>query len=196
MVDLPDLTIPEDGKLSDNIAHFARALRKAGLRLGPGRVIDAVRAVEAAGFTDRRDFYWVLHACFVSRPTERAVFDQVFRLFWRDPAYLEHMMSMLLPQVRGAHDERVAAPAEKRAAEALLDGVERPCGTAAGRPRRRDRDRRADDGLGPGTAADARLRADVGGRGRRGADDGRAAVAAGAAHRIAQDEGGQGGRGP
>ena len=126
MAELPPIAIPDKGRLSDNIAHFARALRKAGLKVGPGRVIDAVRAVEAAGFTDRRDFYWVLHACFVSRPTERAVFDQVFRLFWRDPAYLEHMMAMLLPQVRGVHDDRVAAPAEKRAAEALLDGVERP----------------------------------------------------------------------
>ncbi len=126
MIDLPDLLIPEDGKLAQNIVWFARALRRAGLKLGPGRVIDAVRAVEAAGFTERRDFYWVLHACFVSRPTDRAVFDQVFRLFWRDPAYLEHMMALLLPQVSGGQEDRVARAAEKRAAEALLDGVERP----------------------------------------------------------------------
>ena len=62
------LDIPEDGKLAANITHFARALRKAGLKLGPGRVIDAIRAVEAAGFSEKADFYWVLHACFVSRP--------------------------------------------------------------------------------------------------------------------------------
>jgi hypothetical protein len=126
MIDLPPLTVPEDGRLAENITWFARALRRAGLRIGPGRLIDAIRAVEAAGFTDRQDFYWVLNACFVSRPGDRAVFDQVFRLFWRDPAYLEHMMALLLPQVQGGHDERVAKPAEKRAAEALLDGVERP----------------------------------------------------------------------
>ena len=41
--------IPEDGRLAANITHFARALRKAGLRIGPGRVIDAIRAVAAAG---------------------------------------------------------------------------------------------------------------------------------------------------
>jgi hypothetical protein len=116
------LDVPEDGKLARNVLHFARALRRAGLPVGPGQVIDAVRAVAAAGFTARGDFYWALHACFVRRPEERAVFAQVFRLYWRDPQFLEHMMSLLLPQVRGVQEERAAEAAEKRAAEALLDG--------------------------------------------------------------------------
>ncbi|WGV16655.1 vWA domain-containing protein [Fuscovulum ytuae] len=119
---MDDLALPEDGKLSHNIAHFARALRRAGLPIGPGRVIDAIRAVEAAGFTEKVDFFWTLHACFVSRPEQRAVFEQVFRLYWRDPQFLEHMMTLLLPAVRGVQEERLADAAEKRAAEALLDG--------------------------------------------------------------------------
>jgi hypothetical protein len=119
------LDIPQDGKLSHNITWFARALRKAGLPVGPGRVMDAIRAVEAAGFTSQTDFYWVLHACFVSRPEQRAVFTQIFRLYWRDPRYLEHMMAMMLPAIRGVQEDRSAKPAEKRAAEALLDGVDR-----------------------------------------------------------------------
>jgi uncharacterized protein with von Willebrand factor type A (vWA) domain len=97
-------------------------LRRAGLPIGPGRVIDAIRAVEAAGFSERVDFFWTLHACFVSRPEQRAVFEQVFRLYWRDPQYLEHMMSLMLPAVRGVQEDRLADAAEKRAAEALLDG--------------------------------------------------------------------------
>jgi uncharacterized protein with von Willebrand factor type A (vWA) domain len=120
-----DIPLPDDGKLAHNIAHFARALRKAGLPIGPGRVIDAIRAVAAAGFTERRDFYWTLHACFVSRPEHRDVFGQVFRLYWRDPQYLEQMMSLLLPAVRGVQEDRKADAAEKRAAEALLDGANR-----------------------------------------------------------------------
>jgi uncharacterized protein with von Willebrand factor type A (vWA) domain len=116
------LDIPEDGKLAHNITHFARALRKAGLPIGPGRILDAIRAVEVAGFDRREDFYFTLQAIFVSRPEERAVFAQVFRLFWRDPRYLEHMMSLLLPQVHGVQEDRIAQAAEKRAAEALLDG--------------------------------------------------------------------------
>lgn len=118
--------LPGTGRLADNIAHFARALRKAGLPIGPGRVADAVAAVAAAGFTRREDFFWTLHACFVSRPEHRTVFAQVFRLFWRDPRYLEHMMALMLPAIRGVQQERPAAAAERRAAEALLDSSPRP----------------------------------------------------------------------
>ena len=125
MVELADLELPENPRLAENITHFARALRRAGLPIGPGRVLDAVRAVEAAGFSARNDFYWVLHACFVSKREEQATFAQVFRLFWRDPRYLEQMMAFMSPMVRGVQEERTAQAAEKRAAEALLDGQER-----------------------------------------------------------------------
>jgi len=120
----PTLPLPDDPKLTANLTHFARALRKAGLPVGPGRVLTAIEAVQAAGFTRREDFYWTLHSVFVSRPEERQVFHQVFRLFWRDPRYMEHMMALLLPAVRGVQEEERAASAAKRAAEALLDGAE------------------------------------------------------------------------
>ena len=117
--------LPNSGRLPENITHFARALRRAGLPIGPGRIADALRAVAAAGFTEREDFYWTLHACFVSRPEQRVIFDQCFRLYWRDPQFLEQMMSFLLPQIKGVQDERRADPGEKRAAQALL-GDQRP----------------------------------------------------------------------
>lgn len=117
---------PPEGRLAENVIHFARALRKAGLPVGPGRVVEAVRAVEAAGFTDRGDFYFALQACFVSRPEHREVFAQVFRLFWRDPQFLEHMMGLLLPLVRDAHAPHQPQAAERRAAEALVEGADRP----------------------------------------------------------------------
>ena len=129
-----DLSVPRDGNFVANITHFARALRKAGLAVGPGRVADAIRAVEAAGFTSKRDFYWALHACFVSRPEHRLVFAQIFRLYWRDPQFLEHMMAILLPSVRGVQKDRSADAAARRAAEALLDGAE------SNPPERRERD--------------------------------------------------------
>jgi uncharacterized protein with von Willebrand factor type A (vWA) domain len=125
MVHLPALDLPENPRFVANLTHFARALRAAGLPVGPGRVIEAARAVAAAGFSEREEFYWALHAVFVSRPEQRRVFHQVFRLYWRDPRFLEHMMAMMLPAVRGVQEERAARPGEKRAAEALLDGVAR-----------------------------------------------------------------------
>lgn len=126
MPQYPDLPLPDDGKIVHNIAHFARALRRAGLPVGPGRVLTAIQAVAAAGFSQRTDFYWTLHACFVNRPEERQVFHQTFRLFWRDPRFMEHMMALMLPAIRGVQDEPAAAPAAKRAAEALLDGAPAP----------------------------------------------------------------------
>ncbi len=125
MAEQVPLDIPDDPKLAQNITHFARALRKAGLPIGTGRVVDAIRAVQAAGFSEKQDFYWTLHACFVSRPEHRTVFAQVFRMYWRDPRYMEHMMAMMLPAIRGVQEDRKADAGEKRAAEALLDGVER-----------------------------------------------------------------------
>jgi hypothetical protein len=37
------------GKLAENVMHFARVLRAAGLPIGPDRVVDALRALETAG---------------------------------------------------------------------------------------------------------------------------------------------------
>lgn len=124
MPEYAPLGLPDNPRLTHNITHFARALRRAGLPAGPGRVLDAVKAVQAAGFTSKQDFFFTLRACFINRPEHREVFAQIFRLYWRDPQYLEHMMSLLLPSMRGVQEERKAQVAEKRAAEALLDGAE------------------------------------------------------------------------
>src|SRR4051794_18566168 len=106
------------GTLTANLMHFARALRAAGLPIGPGRVIDAVQAVRAAGVTNRSDFYWTLHAIFVNRRDQRELFDEAFRLFWRDPQLLERMMAMMLPQMN-APAEEAGKPITRRVAEAL-----------------------------------------------------------------------------
>ena len=88
------------GRLAENIMHFGRALRAAGLTVGPGRVLDAVRAIETSGVGRRDDFYWTLHAVFVNRRDQRDIFDQAFHVFWRNPELLEKMLSMMLPTVR------------------------------------------------------------------------------------------------
>ncbi|MEM6679286.1 MAG: VWA domain-containing protein [Pseudomonadota bacterium] len=114
------------GRLAENVMHFARALRAAGLPVGPGRVGDAIAALQVGGLEYRRDFYHVLAGCFVSRPEQRAVFDQCFTLFWRDPQLLEKAMGLLLPEIRAPGEDRPPAPAESRAAEALTAGTEPP----------------------------------------------------------------------
>ena len=46
----------EPSKLALNIMHFGRSLRLAGLPIGTGKIIDAVNAVEIAGFRSSEDF--------------------------------------------------------------------------------------------------------------------------------------------
>jgi hypothetical protein len=120
-LDLPPVASPPEGRFALNILHFLRALRRAGLRVGPATALAALRAVEATGFDRKADLYWTLHALTVTRPEERTVFAETFRLFWRDPAWFEHMMGLVSPMVRGTQAEEKAKPGQRRAAEALLD---------------------------------------------------------------------------
>jgi len=107
------------GSLLANLMHFARALRTAGLPVGPGKVIDAVAAVRSVGITDRRDFYWTLHAVLVNRPDQRLIFDQAFHVFWRNPDLLRKMMGLVLPEFRIDEEEDPRAAMARRLAEAL-----------------------------------------------------------------------------
>jgi len=108
----------EPGRLVANIMHFARVLRAAGMPVGPGRVIEAIRAVEAVGIGSRQDFYWTLHAVFVNRRDQRELFNQAFHIFWRKPDLLEKMMQLLLPSIEApsAQEQREMA---RRLAEAM-----------------------------------------------------------------------------
>ena len=112
---------PRGGKLATNIVHFARTLRTAGLRVGPGQVLKAIEAVEAAGLTKRDDFYWTLHSVFVNRRDQREIFDQAFHVYWRNPRLLEKMMEMLLPQV-GVPAEPEQKQISRRLQDALSPG--------------------------------------------------------------------------
>ncbi len=106
------------GRLAENILYFARALRAAGIPVGPGAVIDALEAVKAAGVGERQDFYWTLHAVFVKKHEHSVLFDQAFRIFFRKRGYLEQMMAMMMPRAPGAAPKPQAGAA--RVQEALF----------------------------------------------------------------------------
>ena len=93
--ELPDAS--PGGRLAENIMHFARVLRATGLPIGPDRVIDATRALEVTGITRRDDFYWTLASVFIDRREQFEIFDQAFKVFWRDPKLLERALSLLMP---------------------------------------------------------------------------------------------------
>ncbi len=112
-----------EGRLVDNIVHFARALRKAGVRVGSGQVETAIRAVEATGFSERVDFYHTLRATLITRATDLQIFHQVFAMFWRDPEFLDAMMYMLSPELTDDAEPAKSPNADRRAREALGDGA-------------------------------------------------------------------------
>ena len=87
------------GRLAENVLHFARVLRTAGLPVGSDRVMLALQALPVAGLEGRADFHAVLSACFVSRHEQQALFDQAFTLYWRDPDLAGRMRALLLPRV-------------------------------------------------------------------------------------------------
>ncbi len=107
------------GRFARNVVHFARALRAAGLPVGPGRVLEALRAIETVGFGRRDDLYWTLHAVFVNRQDQREIFDQCFHIFWRDPKLLERLMHLMLPQIDTGRAQDEGEEASRRVAEAF-----------------------------------------------------------------------------
>lgn len=88
-------------RLAENVVHFARILRGAGIPIGSDKMIDAVRALPLTGLERREDWHATLSALFLTRHEQQAIFDEAFARFWRDPALEEKMRAALLPKVEG-----------------------------------------------------------------------------------------------
>jgi len=108
------------GHLGENIAYFGRALRTAGMSVGPGAMLDAVEAVETIGIGHKEEFRAALEAVFVKRRQDAEMFDQAFRLFWRRRALLEKMMATMMPAAPGNPDDR-REEALRRITESLFN---------------------------------------------------------------------------
>jgi len=106
--------------LAENVLHFARVLRTAGLPVGTDRVQLALNALRHAGFESKRDFHAVLSACLLDRIEHRELFDQAFVLFWRDPDLMGRMRALLLPKVQLKDGATPPPPENRRLGEALF----------------------------------------------------------------------------
>jgi len=107
---------PPTGQMADNVVGFARALRAAGLPVGPGAVIDALNALQAIEIGNRADVYATLEAIFVKRHEHALIFAQAFELFFRAAEDWKQMLdSVPLPD----QAKKKPAPASRRVQEAL-----------------------------------------------------------------------------
>lgn len=111
-----------EGRLAENILLFCRTLRRAGLAVGPGRVIEAGSAVLRTGIERRDDFYYALRAVLVNDPAQFRLFDQAFHIYFRNPRLLERMIGLLLPAIERDADNRDTESAIRRLMESFGNG--------------------------------------------------------------------------
>jgi len=100
---------PATGNIADNVVGFARALRAAGLPVGPGAVIDAMNALQVIDIGNRGDVYTTLEAIFVKRHEHALIFAQAFDLFFRAAEEWKSMLDSVARHNRRAQ-ARVGVP--------------------------------------------------------------------------------------
>jgi uncharacterized protein with von Willebrand factor type A (vWA) domain len=66
-----------------NLLHFGRGLRRAGLEVHPGRMMDALDALQHVDLGRRSDVRTALATLLVHRHEDLVTFHAVFDLFWR-----------------------------------------------------------------------------------------------------------------
>ncbi len=123
---LPERAGDDGGRLIENVMYFARTLRRAGLAVGPGRLLAGIQAVQAVGLERRDDLYWALHAVFVNRRDQQELFDEAFHIFWRNPKLLERMMSLMLPQLQT--NQEGVPPDHREISRRLAEALQRDAG--------------------------------------------------------------------
>ncbi len=122
-ITVADITLEGDGtgRLAHNIAYFARALREAGMPVGPGSILDALTAVEAAQIGDKRDFYAVLQSVFVKKREHMILFQQAFEIFWKRRGFMDKLIALMSPKAPPTQQNKNKSEAgASRIADALL----------------------------------------------------------------------------
>ena len=108
------------GYLARNVMHFGRLLRASGLAIGPDRIRDALHALTLSGLDQREDVKATLAAVFTKSREDRPIFDEAFRIFWRDPDLESKVRALLLPQVESRAGQQKLPTTHRRLATALF----------------------------------------------------------------------------
>lgn len=103
------------GKLGDNLTAFCRALRRAGVPVDAARMALAQQAVQLIGIDRKQDVSAALEAVLVSREADRAVFRELFELFFRDPELARKLLAQMLPTTPAGTTEPKERPRVREA---------------------------------------------------------------------------------
>ena len=82
-----------------NLLKFGRVLRRAGIDVHPGRLLDVIEALGHVNLVERSDVYHACRSLLVHRHEQLDTFDRAFERFWRTRAEDDP----LLPQREDAH---------------------------------------------------------------------------------------------
>jgi uncharacterized protein with von Willebrand factor type A (vWA) domain len=105
------------------LVEFGRALRATGAEVGPGRLRDALLALDAVGLGSRDSVYWALRCTLISRAEQIPAFDAAFASFWGEEARPGAVHETLIdqPPPGGAPVEEALPDAELR--ERLVESL-------------------------------------------------------------------------
>ena len=103
-----------DGHILHSVTLFGEMLRRVGLEIGSGNMLDLVRATDYVSIGKRGEFYQTARSILVHRKQDLTIFDEAFQIFWRKPSDRTTTMDLRSlgeqkrfrkPQVSTGHDD-------------------------------------------------------------------------------------------
>ena len=74
-----------DGHILRSLTLFVEMLRRVGLEVGSGNMLDLVRATDHVSIGKRGEFFQAARSILVHRKQDLPIFDEAFQVFWRKP---------------------------------------------------------------------------------------------------------------
>ena len=122
---VPQLGDARSGKLAGNLTAFGRALRRTGVPVDAARMALAQQAVQLVGVARKGDMAAALEAVLVGRAQDRAVFRELFEVFFRDPDLASKLLAQMLPRAEG----RAEPPRQRPRVREALQRPKPPAGS-------------------------------------------------------------------
>ena len=122
---LPPVLAPSRPAMAENVMHFARMLRRAGVPVGPAEVLAAADALTRVDIGSRAEVRAALRTALIHRREHSELFDGAFALFWRDPNAARQAAAMALLEDTPPEPAK-PRPGSRRLAEAMAPPSTRP----------------------------------------------------------------------
>ena len=107
-----------------HVVTFGRVLREVGLEVGPGRVADALRGIDAVDLTRQEDVYFALRQTLVTRHDELELFDRAFNAWFLRAPVLPPVRTVQGPLHQEKTGESLSDSASGEPEETLGDPLE------------------------------------------------------------------------